>query len=103
MDIASHIDRMAETRRRLLQVTVVARDDAWEWQVQSQGTVLISGTGRTVFWLGSWATTQGSACSPRTSTTCEGYTLKEFQGPREKALRLSHVKAMFVEMKDVIG
>jgi hypothetical protein len=47
MDIASHIDRMAEIPRRLLEVTVVARDDAWEWQVQSQGTVLVSGTGRT--------------------------------------------------------
>ena len=47
MDIQSHIDRMAETPRRLLEVTVVARDDSWEWHVQSQGTVLISGTGRT--------------------------------------------------------
>jgi hypothetical protein len=47
MDIPSHIDRMAETPRRLLEVTVIARDDSWEWQVQSQGTVLVSGTGRT--------------------------------------------------------
>ena len=47
MDIPSHIDRMAETPRRLLEVTVIARDDSWEWQVQSQGTVLVTGTGRT--------------------------------------------------------
>jgi hypothetical protein len=47
MDIPSHIDRMAETPRRHLEVTVVARDDSWEWQVQSEDTVLISGTGRT--------------------------------------------------------
>jgi hypothetical protein len=38
---------MKETPRRLLEVAVVARDDAWEWQVQSQGTVLVSGTGFT--------------------------------------------------------
>ena len=47
MGIPSHIDRMAETPRRLLEVSVIARDDSWEWQVQSQGTVLVSGTGRT--------------------------------------------------------
>ena len=47
MAISSHIDRMAETPRRLLEVTVVARDNSWEWQVQSQGTVLASGTGPT--------------------------------------------------------
>lgn len=28
------------------------------------------------------------------------HALKEHQGPREKALRLSDVKAMFLEMKD---
>jgi hypothetical protein len=38
---------MAETPRRLLEVTVVGRDDSWEWQVESQGAVLVSGTGRT--------------------------------------------------------
>jgi hypothetical protein len=32
---------------RLLEVAVVARDDSWEWQVQSHGAVLVSGTGRT--------------------------------------------------------
>ena len=29
--------------------------------------------------------------------------LKEHQGPREKPLRLSDVKQMFREMKDVVG
>jgi hypothetical protein len=29
--------------------------------------------------------------------------LREHQGPREKKLRLSDVKAMFVEMKGVVG
>jgi hypothetical protein len=28
------------------------------------------------------------------------HALKEFQGPREKALRLSDVKEMFAQMKD---
>jgi hypothetical protein len=31
------------------------------------------------------------------------HALWEFQGPREKKLRLSDVKAMFVEMKGVVG
>jgi hypothetical protein len=31
------------------------------------------------------------------------HTLKEYQSPRDKPLRLSDVKAMFVEMKGVIG
>jgi hypothetical protein len=47
IDFASHIDRMAEISRHHLEVIVVARDDSWEWQVQSQGTVLVTGTGRT--------------------------------------------------------
>jgi hypothetical protein len=38
---------MAEISRHHLEVIVVARDDSWEWQVQSQGTVLVTGTGRT--------------------------------------------------------
>jgi hypothetical protein len=47
MDIQSHSDWMTETPSHLLEVTVVAREDSWEWQVQSHGTVLVSGTGRT--------------------------------------------------------
>jgi hypothetical protein len=31
------------------------------------------------------------------------HVLKQHQGPREKPLRLSDVKAMFVEMKGVVG
>ena len=31
------------------------------------------------------------------------HALKEHQGPREKALRLSDVKAMFLEMKGIVG
>jgi hypothetical protein len=31
------------------------------------------------------------------------HALKEHQGPREKPLRLSDVKAMFAEMKDIVG
>jgi hypothetical protein len=31
------------------------------------------------------------------------HALKEHQGPREKALGLSDVKAMFAEMKGVVG
>jgi hypothetical protein len=29
--------------------------------------------------------------------------LQEFQGPREKKLRLDDVKAMFAEMKSIVG
>ena len=38
--------RMAESPR-LLEVVVVERDGSWDWQVQSDGAVLASGTGRT--------------------------------------------------------
>jgi hypothetical protein len=31
------------------------------------------------------------------------HTLKEYQSPRDKSLRLSDVKAMFLELKGVIG
>jgi hypothetical protein len=31
------------------------------------------------------------------------HELKEHQGPREKALRLSDVKQMFLEMKGIVG
>jgi hypothetical protein len=31
------------------------------------------------------------------------HALKEHQGPREKPLRLSDVKAMFAEMKGIVG
>jgi hypothetical protein len=31
------------------------------------------------------------------------HALKEHQGPREKALRLSDVKQMFLEMKGIVG
>lgn len=31
------------------------------------------------------------------------HALKEHQGPREKGLRLSDVKQMFVEMKGIVG
>jgi hypothetical protein len=56
-----------------------------------------------VFWLGSWATTLGSACSPRASATREAYTYsRNFRG-HEKDTGLSDAKAMFVEMKGVIG
>jgi len=29
--------------------------------------------------------------------------LRDYQGPREKKLRLEDVKAMFAEMKDIVG
>ncbi|SHN79161.1 hypothetical protein SAMN05444170_3932 [Bradyrhizobium erythrophlei] len=34
---------------------------------------------------------------------CKNFSFKEHQGPRDKALGLSDVKAMFLEMKGVIG
>jgi hypothetical protein len=43
---ALHIERMVENSR-LLEVIVVERNGSWEWQVQSEGTVLISGAGNT--------------------------------------------------------
>jgi hypothetical protein len=102
MDIPSHIDRMAETPRRHLEVTVVARDDSWEWQVQSEDTVLISGTGRTRL----LARFLGNDARLRLLAEDFGdliHALKEFRGPREKPLRLSDVKQMFLEMRVVIG
>jgi hypothetical protein len=62
---------MAETPSHLLEVTVVAREDSWEWQVQSHGTVLVGGTGRTRLLARFLVTTPGSACSPRNFTADE--------------------------------
>ena len=36
---------MAENPNRLLEVVVVERDGSWEWRVESEGTVLASGSG----------------------------------------------------------
>jgi hypothetical protein len=38
---------MAENPCRVLEVIVVERDGSWEWQVESEGKVLLSGTGTT--------------------------------------------------------
>ena len=36
---------MAENPRRPLEVVVMVRDGSWQWQLESDGTVLASGTG----------------------------------------------------------
>ena len=36
---------MAENPSRTLEVVVMVRDGSWQWQVESEGTVLASGTG----------------------------------------------------------
>jgi hypothetical protein len=56
------------------------------------------------FWIdlrAYWAEDDGH--KPDAIAVRQLYSLKEHQSPREKPPRLSDVKAMFVEMKGVVG